>query len=84
VPNVATATDSSKLFDTAVNDRVVESFRQDGNPRICVLVHLGRAEDILRLMQDRKTELLVTAASPNFSREPSSSPRSTRVGEFRR
>ncbi len=37
--------------------RIVESFRQDGKPRIRVLAHLGRAEDILRLHQEERREL---------------------------
>ena len=37
--------------------RIVESFRQHGKPRIRVLAHLGRAEDILNLVQNQ---------SPNF------------------
>jgi len=43
--------------------RIVESFRQDGKPRIRVLAHLGRAEDILRLLRDQRTELRVTSVS---------------------
>jgi len=43
--------------------RIVESFRQDGKPRIRVLAHLGRAEDILRLVQDQQSELRVASVS---------------------
>ncbi len=37
--------------------RIVESFRQDGKPHIRVLAHLGRAEDILRLHLEERSEL---------------------------
>jgi len=43
--------------------RIVESFRQDGKPRIRVLAHLGRAEEILRLVRDQRTELRVASVS---------------------
>jgi transposase len=43
--------------------RIVESFRQDGKPRIRVLKHLGRADDILRLVEDQQTEIKVTSLS---------------------
>jgi len=43
--------------------RIVESFRKDGRPHIRVLAHLGRAEDILRLCQDQRTELKVSSVS---------------------
>jgi hypothetical protein len=33
--------------------RIVESFRQDGKPRLRVVAHLGRADDILRLTRQQ-------------------------------
>jgi transposase len=33
--------------------RIVESFRKNGKPRLRVLAHLGRVEDILKLHQER-------------------------------
>ncbi|MCP5120066.1 MAG: IS1634 family transposase [bacterium] len=43
--------------------RIVESFRQDGKPRIRVLKHLGRADDILRLVENQQPEIKVTSVS---------------------
>jgi len=43
--------------------RIVESFRKNGKPRIRVLAHLGRADDILRLAQDQRTQIKVTSVS---------------------
>ena len=43
--------------------RIVESFRKDGKPRIRVLAHLGRVEDILGLVQDQQKQLRVTSVS---------------------
>ncbi len=43
--------------------RIVESFRQNGKPRIRVLAHLGRADDILRRLQNQQPELRVTSVS---------------------
>jgi transposase len=43
--------------------RIVESFRQNGRPRIRVLAHLGRVEDILRLHQQERTALTVSSVS---------------------
>ena len=43
--------------------RIVESFRQDGKPRIRVLAHLGRAEDILQLVQNRSAHLRVSSVT---------------------
>lgn len=37
--------------------RIVESFRKDGKPRIRVLAHLGKVEDILALAQGRSTQV---------------------------
>ena len=37
--------------------RIVESFRQDGKPRLRVVAHLGRVEDILRLTQDERADI---------------------------
>lgn len=34
--------------------RIVESFRENGRPRIRVVAHLGRVEDILRLHQQER------------------------------
>jgi transposase len=41
--------------------RIVESFRENGRPRIRVIAHLGRVEDILRLHQQERTALTVSS-----------------------
>jgi transposase len=43
--------------------RLVESFRENGRPRIRVLAHLGRVEDILRRHQQERSEIRVCSAS---------------------
>jgi len=43
--------------------RIVESFRQNGRPRIRVVAHLGRVEDILRLHQQERIGLKVSSVS---------------------
>jgi transposase len=43
--------------------RIVESFRQDGKPRLRVVAHLGRVEDILRLTQEERTDIKVSSVS---------------------
>lgn len=43
--------------------RIVESFRENGRPRIRVLAHLGRVEDILRLHQQERTALTISSIS---------------------
>lgn len=43
--------------------RIVESFRQNGRPRIRVVAHLGRVEDILRLHQQERTQIAVCSVS---------------------
>jgi transposase len=43
--------------------RIVESFRQNGKPRLRVLVHLGRAEDVLRLVEGQRPPLPVASVS---------------------
>jgi transposase len=43
--------------------RIVESFRQDGKPRLRVVAHLGRVEDILRLTRDERTDIKVSSVS---------------------
>lgn len=43
--------------------RIVESFRQNGKPHIRVLAHLGRAEDVLRLVQGDRCAVQVASAS---------------------
>jgi transposase len=43
--------------------RIVESFRQDGKPRIRVVAHLGRVEDILRLTRDERADIKVSSVS---------------------
>jgi transposase len=43
--------------------RIVESFRQNGKPRLRVLVHLGRAEDVLRLAEGQRSPLQVASVS---------------------
>ena len=41
----------------------MESFRQHGKPRLRVLVHLGRAEDVLRLVEGQRSPLQVASVS---------------------
>src|SRR5271165_4316855 len=43
--------------------RIVESFRQDGKPRLRVVAHLGRAEDILRVIQDQRSDVRVSSVT---------------------
>jgi transposase len=43
--------------------RIVESFRQDGKPRLRVVAHLGRVEDILRLTQDERSDIRVSSVT---------------------
>ena len=43
--------------------RVVESFRQDGKPRLRVVAHLGRVEDILRLAREERGGIRVASVS---------------------
>lgn len=43
--------------------RIVESFRQDGKPRLRVVAHLGRVEDILRLTQEERADIKVSSVS---------------------
>ena len=43
--------------------RIVESFRQNGKPRLRVLVHLGRAEDVLRRVEGQHPPLQVASVS---------------------
>jgi transposase len=43
--------------------RIVESFRQDGKPRLRVVAHLGRVEDILRLTRDERTDMRVSSVT---------------------
>ena len=43
--------------------RIVESFRQDGKPRLRVVAHLGRVEDILRLTRDERADIKVSSVS---------------------
>jgi transposase len=43
--------------------RIVESFRDNGRPRIRVIAHLGRVEDILRLHQQERTALTVSSVA---------------------
>ena len=43
--------------------RIVESFRQNGKPRLRVLMHLGRAEDVLRLVEGPRSPLQVASLS---------------------
>jgi transposase len=43
--------------------RIVESFRQDGKPRIRVLAHLGRTEDILNLFQNQSADLRISSVT---------------------
>lgn len=44
--------------------RIVESFRHNGRPRIRVVAHLGRVEDILRRHQQERTQIAVCSVSP--------------------
>lgn len=43
--------------------RIVESFRQDGKPRLRVVAHLGRVEDILRLTQQERAAIKVSSVT---------------------
>jgi len=43
--------------------RIVESFRENGRPRIRVVAHLGRVEDILRLHQQERIGISVCSVS---------------------
>lgn len=43
--------------------RIVESFRQDGKPRLRVVAHLGRVEDILRLTQQERADIKVSSVT---------------------
>src|SRR5664279_881630 len=43
--------------------RIVESFRQDGKPRLRVVAHLGRVEDILRLTQDERSDIKISSVT---------------------
>jgi len=43
--------------------RIVESFRQDGKPRIRVLAHLGRTEDILNLFKNQSADLRISSVT---------------------
>lgn len=43
--------------------RIVESFRQDGKPRLRVVAHLGRVDDILRLTQQQRSDLKISSVS---------------------
>jgi Transposase len=43
--------------------RIVESFRQDGKPRLRVVAHLGRVEDILRLTRDERADIKVSSVT---------------------
>ena len=43
--------------------RIVESFRENGRPRISVIAQLGRVEDILRLHQQERTAITVSSVS---------------------
>ena len=43
--------------------RIVESFRENGRPRLRVIAHLGRVEDILRLHQQERTAITVSSVS---------------------
>ena len=43
--------------------RIVESFRQDGKPRLRVVAHLGRVDDILRLTQQQRLDIKVSSVS---------------------
>ena len=41
--------------------RLVESFRKLGKPHLRVLAHLGRADDILRLVQGQSADLKISS-----------------------
>src|ERR1035437_4896713 len=41
--------------------RIVGHFRQDGKPRLRVVAHLGRVEDILRLTRDERADIKVSS-----------------------
>jgi transposase len=43
--------------------RIVESFRQEGKPRLRVVAHLGRVEDILRLTQNQRSDIKVSSVT---------------------
>jgi transposase len=43
--------------------RLVESFRKDGKPHLRVLAHLGRAEDILHLVQGQSADLKISSVT---------------------
>jgi len=43
--------------------RIVESFRQNGRPRLRVVAHLGRVEEILRRHQQERTQIAVCSVS---------------------
>ena len=43
--------------------RIVESFRQDGKPRLRVVAHLGRVEDILRLTREERADIKVSSVT---------------------
>ena len=43
--------------------RIVESFRHEGKPRLRVLAHLGRVEDILRLCREQRFAYKVSSVS---------------------
>src|ERR1035441_2055076 len=43
--------------------RIVESFRQDGKPRLRVVALLGRVEDILRLTRDERADIKVSSVT---------------------
>ncbi len=43
--------------------RIVESFRQDGKPRIRVVAHLGRVEDILRLTREERADIKISSVT---------------------
>jgi transposase len=43
--------------------RIVESFRRDGKPRLRVVAHLGRVEDILRLTRAERSDIKVSSVS---------------------
>src|SRR5674476_1073694 len=43
--------------------RIVESFRQDGKPRLRVIAHLGRVENILHLTQDQRSDIKVSSVT---------------------
>ncbi len=43
--------------------RIVESFRRDGKPRLRVVAHLGRVEDILRQTQEQRAGVKVSSVT---------------------